>query len=311
MIQKENKKIKLVIIGAGPAGLTASIYASRYAISNIVISKDIGGQASESFKIENFPASAPISGFDWSQKVAEQAKGFGAEIINDNVKSVEKTGDEFKILTEAGREFTSNALLVASGMERRKLKIKGEKELSGKGVAYCATCDGIFFKDKITAVIGGGNSAAVSALYLADIAKKVYLIHRRSNLRAEETWQKKIADNPKIETVFNNSVEEFLGNEKLEKVVLKNEYNGSKELYIDGIFIEIGYVPADGMLEKLNIKKDIRDYIEVASDMSTNIEGIWAAGDITNGSNNFHQIITACSEGAIAANSIHEFLKKG
>jgi len=310
MAENIKQNYDLLIIGTGPAGLAASLYASRYAVDNIVIGKLIGGMSSESARIENFPAEEEISGLEWSGKMQGQVEKNGGVILADSVSLVEKTEQGFKIFTDVNGEMTAKTILIASGTERRKLGIKGEEEFRGRGVTYCATCDGLFFKGKKVAVIGGGDSAATAALYLADIAEKVYLIHRKDKLRAEEKWVEELVKNEKIEIILENEAEEFAGSEKLEKIILKNLYNGAKELEIDGAFIEIGSVPSDGMIEKLGIEKDEKGFIKIASGGETNVAGVWAAGDITNGSNNFHQIITACSEGAIAANSIHKFLKK-
>lgn len=304
------KQKDLIIIGSGPAGLTASIYASRYAIDHIVIGKHIGGQAAESIKIENFPGIKSISGAEWSQKLQDQAENLGGEILDSEAVSIEKAGDIFKVATKLNGEFEAKTVLIASGTKRRKLGAKGEDEFAGRGVAYCATCDGPFFRDKKVAVMGGGDSAATAALYLSDIAEEVYLISIENKLRAEEAWQSQIKKNQKIKIILNNTVEEFSGEKFLEKAILKNEYSGSKELKIDGVFIEIGYLPSDGMIEKLGIEKNDCGYIKVGADMSSSISGAWAAGDITDGSNNFHQLITACAEGAIAANSIHQYLKR-
>lgn len=308
--KKIEKCYNLIILGSGAAGLTASIYASRYAIDNLVIGKLAGGLAAESIKIENFPGVKSISGAEWAEKVIEQAQSLGGKILNDNVISVEKAEGGFRIAAEKSGEFFAKAIIIATGTERRKLNIKGEAELAGRGVAYCATCDGPFFRDKTVAVIGGGDSAATAALYLADIAKLIYLITNEASLRAEEAWQKQIGQNSKIEVILNNTAEEFAGDKKLEKIILKNSYKESKELQADGVFIEIGYLPINGMISRLGIEKDERGYIKINQDGSTNTRGIWAAGDITTGSNHFCQLITACAEGAIAANSIHQFLKK-
>lgn len=307
---KTNKIYDLIIIGSGPAGLTASIYASRYAISNLVIGKTIGGMAAEAIKIENWTGTKSVSGAEWAKQAREHAESLGGSILNDAAVLIEKISQGFKIGTARSGVFQSKTLLIASGTEKRRLNAEGEEKFRGKGVAYCATCDGPFFRDKVIAVAGGGDSGATAALYLADVAKYVYLISNKPELRAEEAWQKEISKNSKIEVILNNSIKEFRGNEKLEKVALENKYKESRELPLDGVFIEIGADPADGIIKGLGIKKDERGYIKIAADGSTNIEGVWAAGDITTGSNGFRQMVAACAEGAIAVNAIHQFLKK-
>lgn len=307
---QKGDKIDLIIIGSGPAGLTASIYASRYAISNLVIGKAIGGMAAEAIKIENWTGTKSISGAEWARQARDHVEFLGGKILNDSAISIKKVLEGFEVRILAGEIFYARTILIASGTEKRKLKVAGEDKFAGRGVAYCATCDGPFFRDKVVAVIGGGDSGATAALYLADIAKQVYLISNESKLRAEEAWQKEIAKNSKIEVILNNSIIEFCGDKKLELIKLRNSHKNRDDLQVDGAFIEIGADPADGITDNLGIKKNQWGYIEIASDCATNIEGVWAAGDITTGSNNFRQMITACSEGAAATNSIHQFLKK-
>lgn len=301
----------LIIIGSGPAGLTASIYASRYAMSNLAIGKVIGGMAAEAIKIENWTGTKSISGAQWARQAREHAESLGGVILNDAAISIEKISQGFKVESARGGVFQSKTILIASGTEKRKLNAAGEEKFAGRGIAYCATCDGPFFRDKIVAVIGGGDSGATAALYLADIAKQIYIITNEPKLRAEEAWQKEIAKNPKIKIIENNSVKEFCGDKKLEMIKLENlRKDGGNELQAGGAFIEIGANPANEITEKLGIKKNQWGFIKIAPDGSTNIKGVWAAGDITTGSNSFRQMATACAEGAIAANAIHAFLKK-
>lgn len=304
------KTYDLIIIGSGPAGLTASIYASRYAIDNLVIGKVIGGMAAEAVKIENWTGIKSISGAEWAKQAKDHAESLGGIILSGEAVSIRKNLEIFKTKTLSGENFNSRAILIASGTIKKKLKAEGEEKFLGKGIAYCAACDGLFFRDQVVAVVGGGDAALTAALYLADIARNVFVIARGPALRAEEIWQKQIAKNSKIEIIFNNAIEEFCGDQKLEKIKLKNARKGSKELQVGGVFIEIGTDPVDGIIKELNIEKDEWGYIKISPDGSTNVEGIWAAGDITTGSNKFRQMITACAGGAIAANSIHKFLKK-
>ncbi len=185
-----------------------------------------------------------------------------------------------------------------------------EDKFTGHGVSYCATCDAMFYRDKTVAVIGGSDSANTATLYLAEIAKKVYQIYRRDKLRGEILWIEQILKNPKIEVIYNTQVKSLKGSEKLEKIILDQPYQGKQELIIDGLFVEIGTFPQKVLIKELKLETDKKNYIKVNQEQKTNQKSIWAAGDITNSSNNFHQVITACSEGAIAAESIFKFLQE-
>lgn len=236
----------------------------------------------------------------------DNARLNGVQIINKEIKDIIKTEDGFKVVTSDGKTFLSKAVILAFGTQHRRLNLENEESLLGRGVSYCATCDGLFFKNKKVAVVGGGDSALTSALYLADVAEKVYLIHRGNKFRAEPIWVEKVNSSNKIEILFNSQVTKLIGKEKLEAITLSDQ----SELSVDGLFIEIGTEPQKyDFINTLGIKTDDRGYIEVDSSQKTSCPGIWAAGDVTNGSNNFRQIITACSEGAIAANSVFEFTR--
>lgn len=299
----------LVIIGAGPAGLGASIYASRYGIKHIIIGQILGGQISETHLIDNYPGIEDVSGFEFSQKWGAHVKKYGTEIIAKKIEKIEKE-DNFEITPEDGEKMKARAIILATGTKRRVLGIPGEKKLFGKGVSYCATCDGFFYKDKIVGVVGGSDSAAGAALYLADICQKVYIIYRRAVLRAEPFWRKEIEKNQKIEAIYETNVREILGEEKLKKVKLDKAYQNSNELILDGLFIEAGSDPDASYAKDLKIETDKDGYIKIAKDCSTNISGVFAAGDLTDGSDKFRQVITAAAEGAIAARSIFNWLKK-
>ena len=310
----ENNKIyDLLIIGTGPAGYTASLYASRYALDNLIVGAQPGGLIVSAHKICNYPSEYEISGYELSMKMKTVVEKNGAIVVIDKVIDIQKDidlGDNikgFKIVTEANKEFLGKNLLISSGTKHRSLGLEAEKKLTGKGISYCATCDAMFYKNKTVVVIGGGDSANTAALYLAKIATKVYQVYRKDVLKGEVAWVNQILKNDKIEVVYNTNVIDILGEDKVNKVILDNEYNGSKELDVDGVFIEIGSLPDTTMFQKLGGDVDERGYMIVNKDQSTNIKGIWGAGDITNGSNNFRQIVTACSEGAIAAESIYKF----
>jgi len=299
----------LAIIGAGPAGLNTSVYASRYGIKNVVIGEP-GGLTTKTHEIGNWLGTQKISGWEFAQKATEHVKSYEAEIISALVYQVEKAEEKFVLYLSDGKKIEAKTILVAVGTKHRKLGVLGEKELAGKGVSYCATCDGFFYKGKTVAVIGGNDSAAGAAVYLADIVEKVYIIYRKDQLRAEGFWLNLIEKNPKIEIINNTNIKEIRGSEKVTEVLLDNIYKRSDILVVDGIFVEIGFDPHIKIIENIGVEVDEEGYVKIEADGRTSVRGIWAAGDITNGSNKFKQIVTATAEGAIAANSIQKYLKK-
>lgn len=309
----ENKTYDLIIVGAGPAGLAASIYASRYKLDHLVIGAVSGGYLKEIHALENFPGFISISGQDLIQKMTEQVENFGAVIKNESVMAIEKLEKEnvWKVESSNGKtnEYKTKTIILAMGTERRRMNIPGEKEFLGKGVSYCATCDGMFFRDKTVSVIGGGNAAAAVAMELTTFASKIYLVHRGEEMMAEPFWLDKIKDDPKVELVKNSNVIEIRGNEKVERIVLEEPYNDHTSLKTDGVFIEIGSEPNVPIVQKISVEMDKDRYIKTAPDQSTNLPGIYAAGDITTNSNKFRQVLTACSEGSIAADSVYRRLK--
>jgi len=214
----------------------------------------------------------------------------------------------FEVKTSVGI-YQAQALIMAMGAVYRKMNIPGEKEYTGKGVSYCATCDAIFFKGKTVSVVGGGNSAVVVALELADFAKKVYLIHRGEKMSAEPAWLEKLNNLKNLEILKDNEVLEIKGKEKVEKIILTKPFNDKVSLSVDGVFIEVGTDPGVELAKKIGVETDEQNYIKVNADMSTNIAGIFGAGDITNGSNKFRQVLSACAEGALAAVGTYKMLK--
>lgn len=302
------KKYNLIIIGAGPAGLSASIYASRYGVSHIIVGSVLGGQISETHLIDNYPGMEDMPGLEFSQKWEHHAKKYGVEILSKRVKSIRKN-TVFELELESGEIIKARAVILATGVAKRQLNIPGEKKLAGHGISYCATCDGFFYRNKTVGVIGGSNSAVGAAAYLGNICKKVYIIYRKKELRAEPFWIGEIEKNPKIEIVFETNVMEAIGGNKLEKVKLDKKYKGVSELSLEGLFIEAGHNPSLKFADALNLEMDEQGYIKIQKDCATNVPGIFAAGDITNGSDGFRQVITAASEGAIAARAVFNWLK--
>lgn len=285
----------VVIVGGGAAGLTAAIYASRYGLKTLVFSDSFGGTITSAHKVCNYPGFMEISGMEWSEKVLAQVQSLGVDVNFEKVMAIDKKEKEFVVDSDQ-RTVKAKKIILAIGRSRRKLGIDREEELTGKGISYCATCDGGFYKDKVVGVIGGSDAAVTSALLLADIASKVYLIYRKEELRAEKAWVDLVKANPKIETLYKAEVVELLGQEKLEGIKLNTE----KQLKLDGLFIEIGSVPNTELLSKLNLSLDENKFIIVDKEQKTNVSGIFAAGDVTNASD-LKQLITAASQGAVAA----------
>ena len=299
---------ELAIIGGSAAGYTAGIYAVRSGIKTVVIEKGIGGGlANVSPNIENFPGFESISGMDLMEKMKKHASRYVDIHFNEEVKKIEKSNDNFKISTDK-KAYDAKAIILCTGTEYRKLNAPGEKELTGKGVSYCATCDGFFFKDKKVAVIGGGNTALIESIYLKQIGcKDVYVIHRRDRLRAEDAYKNEAVEKG-VKIIYNTHIESINGNEKVDFLELKNVNSGEKsKLYVDGVFISIGEVPMNTFAKDLGVKLDERGYVIVDRKQRTNVKGVYAAGDITGG---LRQVVTACAEGAIAGLSSTEVLGK-
>lgn len=299
-----------IIIGGGPAAYTASIYLSRYKIDNLIIGNLSGGRVFTTTEIENYPGFINITGPDLTKLMADGAKKWQGEFLTDTVTKIDKENNKFVITTQLGKIINTNSIIIATGTKYRKLGLEKEEGLLGRGVAYCATCDGMFFRDKVVAVVGGSDSANKASLYLSKIAKKVYQIYRGDTLRGDKIWIENLHKKDNVEIIYNTNVIELIGENKLEKIKLDNKYNDSDSLETDGIFIEIGSSPTNQLAKDLNIELDDAGYIKVKQNQRTNIDGIWAAGDVTNGSNGFRQIITACSEGAIAAGDIEGYISK-
>lgn len=290
------------IIGAGPAGLTAGIFTCRAGLSTICIEKlAIGGQASLSNDIANYPGFDSISGFDLTEKMVNQAKSNGLKLEWGTVKSLTKTKTGFSIKTQ-DHTYTAKKVIIATGCKTKKLGLKDEERLTGRGVSYCASCDGGFFANKVVAVVGGGNTAIGDVEYLSRLAKKIYLINRSEKFRAGDYAVSKIKKYKNLKILTNAQVVELFGSEKLEAISVKDD-EGRKKLAVDGLFIAIGSIP-DLDFVKFDLQTDPSGYIIVDDNMRTNIKNLYACGDITN--RDFRQIVVACAEGAIAGNSAIE-----
>lgn len=308
--KQEPQIFDTAIVGAGPAGLSAAVYLSRYALKPIVVGDLFGGTATKSHEIGNWLGDEKITGFDFAQKAVAHAKSYGVPLVTARTRGIEREDGLFALELDNGETVHARTVLLATGIEHRHLNIPGEKEFSGKGVSFCATCDGFFFADKVVAVVGGSDSAAISALYLADMAKKVYIVYRGTALRSEPFWKKRIEENDKIEIVYKTNITEIHGAETVQAIVLDRPHNGAPSIAVDGVFVEIGADPNIDFAEALHLRVDDEGYVAVNKSCMTSADGVWAAGDITTGSDKFKQIVTAAAEGAIAANSIQLWLKK-
>jgi thioredoxin reductase (NADPH) len=294
----------LVIIGAGPAGLTAAIYAERSGLKSVVLEKaNIGGQVSITPLVENYPGFTRIAGRTLMDMMAQQAITYTDIREGEEVRDIRRMDDFFEVTTDRAK-YVVKAVLIATGAESKKLGIPGEIEFFGRGVSYCASCDGYFFKDgRKVIVVGGGNTAATEALYLKNIGVDVTLVHRRDALRCEQILRQSIEDN-RIPVTWNTIVKEIHGEKLVTGVVLENTTDKSvRTLPISGVFIAIGYVPNNEIAIKLGADIDSEGYVKVDAGYRTNVKGVYAAGDITGG---FKQIVTAVGQGAVAANTIFE-----
>lgn len=290
----------LIIIGTGPGGMNAAIYAARYKLNVLVLGEIIGGTVAEAYDICNFITYNEIKGFEFANKMREQVERLDVEIKLEKVIGIKK-GKNFEVKTEDNK-YMARKIIIATGTEKKRLNLDNEKKFLGKGISYCAVCDGAIFRDKITAVIGGGNSALTSALLLAEFAKEVYIIYRRNKfIRAEPTWVDIVNKSKKIKKIFNANIVKLIGKDKLEKIKLDN----NKELKLDGLFVEIGALPRIELVKRLGVRLD-KGYIKVNNKQETSVKGIYAVGDVTN--NNLKQIIVAAAEGAVASTSIYKEL---
>jgi len=297
---RQDKLYDMLIIGGGPAGLTAAIYAARATMSVLVIESALsGGQAAATESLENYPGFPDgIGGIEFGQLLEAQARNFGAEMVLANVESMSVDGGIKEVHTTEGT-FRGRTLLIASGTRSRTLDVPGEEELKGKGVSYCATCDGFFYQDREILVVGGGDSALEEGMYLTKFAAKVYIVHRRDQLRAVNLLQEKAKANPKIEFILETEVKEIKGTDRVESVVLHHKgQNKTWEMPIDGIFMYVGLIPNTEFLAD-SIEVDAYGYVLTNEEMETSVPGVFAAGDVRQKS--LRQVVTAVADGAIAA----------
>ncbi len=306
-------KTKMLIIGSGPAGYTAGIYAARSGLNPILVSgNQEGGQLTITSEIENFPGfPEPIGGLDLMQRMKQQAQNVGVILISDLIRKVDFNTRPFVCTSENGNTFVADSVIIATGASARWLGLESEKKFLGFGVSGCATCDGFFYRGKDVAVVGGGNTAADEALYLANIAKSVTLIHRRDELRADKVMQERILKNEKIKVEWDSVVDEVLGEmpKGVTGAILKNVKTGEKkEIKVDGIFIAIGHHPNTDLFKGILDMNEEGYLITKPDSCQTNIEGVFAAGDVQ--SPNFRQAVVAAGSGCIASLEAEKFLNK-
>ena len=312
MSQNPTKHTKVLIIGSGPAGYTAAVYAARAMLKPILVHGiEPGGQLTTTTDVENFPGFAEVIQGPWlMEQMKDQAKTVGTEMIQDHITSVNLKSKPFEAVGDSGQKYTADSIIISTGAQARWLNIESEQKFRGFGVSACATCDGFFFKDKTVAVVGGGNAAVEEAMFLTKFASKVQLIHRRDSLRAEKLLQKKLMDNKKIEIIWDSVVEEVIGENEPKNVkglIIKNvKTNDVKELKIDGLFIAIGHDPATQLFQnQLNMDKE--GYLLTKPDSTeTNIQGVFAAGDVKD--KIFRQAVTAAGMGCMSALEAEKYL---
>ncbi len=312
MNNKSSKHTKVLILGSGPAGYTASIYAARALLKPILIfGSEPGGQLATTTDVENFPGFSKVIQGPWlMEEMKRQAKAVGTEMIQDHINKVDLSKKPFRAIGDSGQIYTADSFIVSTGAQARWLNLKSEQKFRGFGVSACATCDGFFFKDKEVAVVGGGNAAVEEAMFLTKFASKVKLIHRRNELRAEKMLQKKLKANKKIEIIWDSVIDEVLGTNEPKSVngikIKNTKDNKIKELKIDGLFIAIGHNPATSLF-KDQLKMDKDGYLITKPDSTeTNIPGVFAAGDVKD--KIFRQAVTAAGMGCMSALEAEKYL---
>ena len=305
----QNEIFDVIIIGGGPAGYTAALYCTRAGLSTLVLEKfSPGGQMLLTSQIDNYPGfDEGIDGISLAEKMKNGAERFGArtqygEVLSADLKAIPKA-----IVTDSGK-FLSKSVIIATGAQPRRLGVEGESELVGRGLGYCAHCDGMLFRQKTVAVVGGGNSAAADALLLSKICKKVYVIHRRDSLRAEKIYHEPLMQAENVEFKWNCEVDAFLFERKITGAVLKNKSGHAEELALDGIFISIGRAPVTDLF-KGQVALDENGYVIAGEDTKTSLDGVFAVGDVR--TKEVRQIVTAVADGASACHKVQEYLARG
>ncbi|MBW5471039.1 thioredoxin-disulfide reductase [Brevibacillus formosus] len=304
----DQKIYDVIIAGAGPAGMTAAVYTSRANMSTLMLERGIpGGQMANTEDIENYPGFTSILGPDLSTKMFEHAQQFGAEYAYGEIKEI-RDEELYKRVITGDKEYLTKSVIVATGAEHRLLGVQGEKELSGRGVSYCAVCDGAFFRNKELVVVGGGDSAVEEAVFLTRFASKVTIVHRRDQFRAQKILQKRAFDNEKIEVIWDTELKEIRGEGKVQAVLLQNTKTGEQREYpADGVFIYVGMDPLTASVRPLGITNDA-GYVLTDEKMNTKVKGVFAAGDVRE--KMLRQVVTATGDGSIAAQSAQHYVEE-
>ncbi len=297
------KTYDLIVLGGGPTAIGCAIYAARFAMDVLIIGKTFGGLIATTHVVENYPGVTSISGQGLMEMFKEHMNSLNIPYISDEIRTIEKIHDHFE-LHSFFQKFEAYSICIATGSERKKLGVPGEKNYAGKGVSYCATCDGPFYVDKVVCVIGGSDSAAKEALFLAQNVKKVYIIYRGKEIRAEPINKKRVYENDRIEIIYETNIVEIKGDTTVSSVIFDN----GKEFKVDGVFIEIGSIPNSDLAKRVGVKTNEKGEIIISRKSETNIPGIFAAGDVADAP--FKQAITGVSEGVIAAYSAFDYVKE-
>ena len=297
------KTFDLIVLGGGPTAIGCAIYAARFAMDVLVIGKTFGGLIVTTHIVENYPAITSISGQGLMEMFKEHMNSLNIPYISDEIRSIDKVDDHFE-LHSFFQNFKAYSICIATGSERKKLGVPGEEDFAGRGVSYCATCDGPFYIDKVVCVLGGSDSAAKEALFLAQNVEKVYIIYRGKEIRAEPINKQRVYDNNKIEIIYETNIVEIKGDTTVSSVVFDN----GKEFEVDGVFIEIGSIPNSELAKRVGVKTNEKGEIIINRKSETNIPGIFAAGDVADAP--FKQAITGVSEGVIAAYSAFDYVKE-
>lgn len=315
----------VAIIGLGAAGYTAAIYSARYKLSTLLVGEEEGGMGNTAAEVGNWPGDIEVTGPELMERMKKHALSFSEVTMKmQRVVKVEKLGGKkgeeskeggkdkggaFRLTFADGKTEEAKTVIFATGSNKRHLGVPGEKEFAGKGVSYCATCDGFFFKGKTVAVVGGGDAAVEGAAIVAQVAKQVYLIHRRKEYRAEPYWVNKLREKTNVTFVLERQVKEIVGDAKVTGLVLDQMFEGTDTLAVDGVFIEVGATPAVELAQQIGCALDERGHLKVDSALQTTVPGAFAAGDVSGGSNHFAQFVTAAGEGAVAVSGVFSFLQ--
>ena len=308
---KPGETFDLIIVGLGPAAYSAALYAARYMLKTLVIGETPGGQLTEAGEVDDYLGLIGINAQDMIKVFNKHIEKYNVPVVLDHVESIRKDGDEFVVKAKRKGEFKAKSVILTIGVKRRKLNVPGEAEFTGRGVSYCSICDAPLFKNKVVAVIGGGDSALEGAEILSRYATKVYLIHRRDEFRGQPIYLENIKAKPNVEIILNTVVTEIKGDKLVKSILTKNVKTGeTKELNVNGVFVEIGFEPPTDFARANGLETDAMGYIKVDEWMRTNIQGVFAAGDCTGMWLGFRQVITSAAQGAVSAHSAFRYLNE-